>query len=229
MKIVCTKRNGGTVMGECVMLDRDGNVYECIDNAYHPNPGTEDTGYDEIERTVDWLYQNKVRSVYRLLDLWIAARVQEELEDTPSESLESVIYNVMFCDLYTPCDATKSAIRRAYESRKPIEYDSISLAGQIAHFLNNKFLRVRAGGKLNPEGSDSIYFRISSKGYDWHPVIIDFLWDTFGDPDAMPSYIWIGHDAETNPPEVTLFEGSPKDLLEKYDEKIFANNEIVWL
>lgn len=47
----------------------------------------------------------------------------------------------------------------------------------------------------------------------------------------MPNYIWVGHDAETNPPEVTLFESSPQDLLEKFDSSIFADtdNEIIWL
>ena len=40
------------------MLHRNGTVYPCIDNRYHPNPGTEETEYDEIERPVDWLIAN---------------------------------------------------------------------------------------------------------------------------------------------------------------------------
>ena len=107
------------------------------------------------------------------------------------------------------------------------------LAKHITEFLNENFLRVRAGGKLNPEGADAIYFRISSHGYNWHSVIVDFLWDTFGEPSKMPKRIVVCHDAETNPPEVILFDGTPQELFEQYDDKVFAStknciDDVVW-
>lgn len=33
------------------------------------------------------------------------------------------------------------------------------------------------------------------------------------------------HDAETNPPEVVLFEGTPEDLFGKFDSKIFSSTK----
>lgn len=233
-----TLKNGTTIRGECVMIDRNGQVYQCIDNLYHPNPGTKADGYSEIERTIDWLYQNNLRSIRPYLDRWIACRVAKELYNQDC-GLSNIINNVMFCDLYKPCDRTISAIESAYKVcfqndemlHKYLQLDELHIAEVITEFLNESFLRVRAGGKLNPQSTNSIYFRISSHDYNWYYVISDFLYDTFNSIDKMPNYIWVGHDAETNPPEVTLFEGSPQDLLEKFDSSIFADtdNEIIWL
>ena len=83
---------------------------------------------------------------------------------------------------------------------------------------NLRFKEEFGPGSVFPVGEDSIYFRISSHDYDWYRTIIDFLWDAFGDTNKMPSRIWIGHDAETNPPEVVLFDGTPNELFEKFDE-----------
>lgn len=233
-----TLKNGTTIRGECVMIDRNGQVYQCIDNLYHPNPGTKADGYSEIERTIDWLYQNNLRSIRPYLDRWIACRVAKELYNQDC-GLSNIINNVMFCDLYKPCDRTISAIESAYKVclqndemlHKYLQLDELHIAEVITEFLNESFLRVRAGGKLNPQSTNSIYFRISSHDYNWYYVISDFLYDTFNSIDKMPNYIWVGHDAETNPPEVTLFESSPQDLLEKFDSSIFADtdNEIIWL
>lgn len=228
-------RNGASILGDCVMLDRDGTVYPCIDNKYHPNPGTEVDEYSEIERVIDWLYQNKLSSIRPVLDRWIACRVARCLVDDPDSGLQDVLLNTLYCDNYAPDDNTVSAVQAAYQScedistfNKYLTYSELDLSRKVAAFLNERFLRVRAGGKLNPEGSNSIYFRISSHDYDWRPVIEDFLWNTFRDPKSMSNYIWVGHDAETNPPEITLFEGSPEDFLDASDVKIFASDNVEW-
>ena len=39
----------------------------------------------------------------------------------------------------------------------------------------------------------------------------------------MPELIWIGHDAETNPPEIILFDGTPEELFENFDSKKFES------
>jgi len=229
-----TTKNGASIMGECVMLNRYGDVLECIDSLYHPNPGTEEDGYSEIERTVDWFYLNNIKRIKPILDKWIKCRVAYELDSDPDISFEDLVMNVMYSDLYDTCQATINAISDAYDDEDIsdwLDYDEIDFARQITEYLNENFLRVRAGGKLNPEGSDSIYFRISSHGYDWHNLIIDFLWDTFGEPSKMPKRICVCHDAETNPPEVILFDGTPQELFEKYDNKVFASkkdNVTVW-
>lgn len=51
MRMIIEGRTGTgfTVAGESVMLDRYGDVYPTIDNKMHPNPGTEEDEYSEIE------------------------------------------------------------------------------------------------------------------------------------------------------------------------------------
>lgn len=231
--LATTSKNGSPIHGECVMLNRYGEAFECIDNAYHPNPGTEADGYSEIERTIDWLYANNIKAIKPMLDKWIQCRVAYEMDGDPNAPFDDIVMNVMYSDLYDPCDETLKAISKAYKNPKTewLDFDEVEISGQIALYLNENFLRVRAGGKLNPEGADAIYFRISSHGYDWHNVITDFLWDTFGEPSKMPKRICVCHDAETNPPEVILFDGTPQELFEKFDDKVFAskqNNITIW-
>lgn len=234
MKILSSKvmSSGFVIKGECVMLNKYGEVYPCVDNVMHPNPGTEADEYSEIERTVDWLYRHNIERIKPALCEWIRCRVANEFVDNNDISDEECVVNVMYSDLYEPCDSVKLEIKKVLDEYRDdpelaedeCELDELSISRKIARYLNENFLRVRAGGKLNPEGTDTIYFRISSHGYDWHRVIVDFLWDTFGNTSNMPKYIWIGHDAETNPPETVLFEGTPSQLLDSF-EKICASWE----
>lgn len=234
MEIIFEKTyNGASIKGEAVMLSRYGDVLNVIDNKYHPNPGSKEEGYPEIERCIDWCYSNLeyCKPISKNLDNWIDARVSQELKENPSSSFEEVVLNVMYSDTYSPCEETLSSLNRAYETysgvvsdiKVPEEGSEIKDSEKISNYINEKFTRVRAGGKLNPEGANAIYFRISSHGFDWHSVIVNFLWDMFDSPDKMPKKIWIGHDAENNPPEITLFEGTPKELLENEDDKLFEN------
>ena len=237
LELLITAKTGTglNVFGEAVMLERTGTIYPCIDHLYHPNPGTDETGYDEIERPVDWLYRHDISRIKSALTRWVKIRVADMMVDLPDMELADLALEMMYADSYSLSANTIAAIREVYEQFKSDPslikewegMDEIEVAREIARFINNQFLRVRAGGKLNPEGSDAIYFRISSSGYDWHRVITDFLWDTFGSPDKMPNRIWIGHDAETNPPETTLFDGSASDLFEGYNSKVFAEHKSI--
>lgn len=234
MKIIFEKtHNGASIKGEAVMLSRYGDILNVIDNKYHPNPGSKEEGYPEIERCIDWCYDNLeyCKPISKNLDSWIDIRVSQELKENPDSPFEEVVLNVMYSDTYTPCEETLSSLSRAYETYSdvinnievPEEGSEIKDSEKISNYINEKFMRVRAGGKLNPEGANAIYFRISSHEFDWHSVIVNFLWDMFDSPDKMPKKIWIGHDAENNPPEITLFEGTPKELLENEDGKLFEN------
>ena len=211
-------KNGSPIQGKCIMLCKDGTVFPCIDHRYHPNPGTESDQYSEIERTVDWLYANNVASIIPVLDSWINHRVAG-LVAIGYRDIGEITLEVMYSDIYEPCSSVKTQILQAFDAccdskvlEKYLSIDELDTARIIATFVNETFLRVRAGGKLNPCDTDSIYFRISSHGFNWYARIIEFLAEVFHTVENMPSYIWIGHDAETNPPETVLFDGSPDEL-----------------
>lgn len=220
---------------ECVMLDKYGNIYNCIDNLYHPNPGTEEDEYSEIERTIDWLVSNNIFPVYPLITNWIRSRVANMLSE--DADCDDLIESVMYSDTYSVCDKLERIIESTAETtlanqnymNESLGIDELACARRISDYLNEHFLRVRANGKLNPNNENAIYFRISSHGYDWREVILDFMWDVFGSIDNMPNRIWIGHDLETNPPEVVLFDGSPEELFNKYDSNIFASNKLTMI
>lgn len=233
MKIYPSK-NGSYVTGDCVMLHRNGTVYPCIDNRYHPNPGTEETEYDEIERPVDWLIANGFLSDE--IEMWLYARIAALIDEDGYDEdadMNEIVNSIMYSDSYQVDSKTRQLIEDIYawmgdedNLRNCIDINELQYARDIARFINENFLRIRAGGKLNPDGTNSIYFRISSHGYDWRCNIENFLQDTFDSPDKMPNYIWIGHDAETNPPEVTLFEGTPNDFIEQFDSKVIAHIQL---
>lgn len=216
---------------DAVMLSRYGVVYPGIDNAYHPNTGSQEDGYPEIERVVDWLFQHEIKGVYPALKNWIFTRTAQAINDGyDSTDLREIVNEVLCADIYTPCAQAQSAVEDAlyyFKSNRDVykeflKSDLLQYSEQIATYLNEKFLRIRVGGKLNPEGADAIYFRISSHGYDWHRCIVDFLWDVFSTPDKMPKRIVVCTDAETNPPERVYFDGSPDDFLNE-DQKVYES------
>lgn len=225
--LVETTYNGSNIKGDAVMLSKYGDVYNVIDNAYHPNPGSRQEGYPEIERCIDWLLENNITAVNKSIVEWMKCRMALVID----ESLEEAIHDIMYDDLYQLSKETETLLTNVYNEMKDndelidryLDQDELESAEKIVTYINETFLRIRAGGKLNPDGSDSIYFRISSHDYDWHRNIVDFLWDVFKDPKEMPKRIVICHDAETNPPETILFDGTPDDLFENFDSKKFES------
>jgi len=206
----------------CVVLSRLGDVYSCISNGFHPHCGNRDQDYPEMYSAVDWMIDNRVNRGCKAVNQWLAY----QLKDCYNSGLDlELSIDAIFAGI-EPSARTIEVCNRLWEQIDSFNYsedDCLEFADKIDSYLNQNFLRVRAGGKLNPSSADSIYFRISSKDYDWRNVIEDFLWDTFKSIDNMPSLIWIGHDEETNPPEVVLFEGTPEELFVKEDSKIFAH------
>lgn len=222
---------------QAVMLSKYGEVYPGINNSYHPYPGDKDDGYPEIETCINWICQNNISGVDLQIREWIQIRVATEYhKNNYSLSFKTVIEDILFMDDDEVCSELKSRIYKARDklfdlpNRKVDEwadYDPSEPAEDIANFINEKFLRVREGGKLDSNGEDAIYFRISSHDYDWRRNIVEYLWDSYGDPKRMPSRIWIGHDLESNPPETVLFDGTPQELLENEDRKVYEDLKVV--
>lgn len=58
--------------------------------------------------------------------------------------------------------------------------------------LNNSILRARIGGRYRDEGdTDSVYFRVSSVGFDWYDAIVNFI-----DKKNFDGWITIEYDPQ---------------------------------
>ena len=226
--------NGSTIQGEAVMLSKYGGVYNVLDNKYHPNPGPRSEGYPEIERCIDWAVDNNLPLTVPISG-WMKTRIANYLDFNGITQFDEIDFDdligeVMFNDAYEISPKTEQLIKECTESliERPesikdfLNQNEVEYADNVVEYINEKFLRVRAGGKLNPEGTDSIYFRISSHGYDWHRTIVEFLWDTFGSISKMPRLIWIGTDLENRGEEIVMFEGTPEELFDN-DSKRFES------
>lgn len=82
------------------------------------------------------------------------------------------------------------------------EFDDICL--KIRRSINQQFCRVRIGGKLNSvKGSNSLWVRISSVGFNWRDVIYTFVTDIYR--SRRISDISICRDPESDNTEVDYF------------------------
>lgn len=100
-----------------------------------------------------------------------------------------------------------------------------NLSREIAQSLNQQFCRVRHGGKYNTEkGSSSLWFRISSVGYNWANTI--YVWTANHYRGLKVSSIFICRDAESDGDEIEYFYKA-KDGTEYYDMPIdeYLNEE----
>ena len=217
-----------TIHGECCMLSKYGEVFNCIDNAYHPNPGLEEEEYPEIELCIDWLIRNNLGNM-KYITNWIGYRIINAIDEGETDINDIAENYVFYSDLSNISKESIDLVKELYEDISnddelyayyAEDVNEFETAKKIVRYINETFTRVRAGGKLNSRGSDEIYFRISSHGYDWSRVFTEFLWDVFKDIKDMPRRIWIGHDLETMGEEKVLFDGTPEELFDKYDNKI---------
>ena len=135
------------------MLHRNGTVYPCIDNRYHPNPGTEETEYDEIERPVDWLIAHGFLSDE--IEMWLYARIAALIDEDGYDAdadMNEIVKSIMYSDSYQVDSKTRQLIGDIYawmgdedNLRNCIDINESQYARDIARFINENFLRIRAG------------------------------------------------------------------------------------
>lgn len=77
----------------------------------------------------------------------------------------------------------------------------------LKDFISNHFLKVYLD-------KNSIEFTITSRNYDWHRIMVEFLFQKFNSIGSMPSHIII----KSEPKNKILFNGSAFDLLEDFDK-----------
>lgn len=130
----------------------------------------------------------------RVIDAWIALCLEDKVryDDTEEDIIETIrnLPNELPYHFAYPLSGDELVeIHKAVNNFNDVEtlYDFIdkilieefdSLCLGIRRSINQQFCRVRYGGKYNTvRGSNSIYFRISSVGFNWRDVIYNFVSD----------------------------------------------------
>ncbi|MCR5652932.1 MAG: hypothetical protein K6F88_03935 [Ruminococcus sp.] len=130
----------------------------------------------------------------RIIDAWIALCLEDKVryDDTEEDIIETIRnlpnelpYHFAYpltgdelVEIHTTANNFND-VDTLYEFIDKIllkEHDDLCL--KIRRSINQQFCRIRYGGKLNTvKGSESLWFRISSVGFNWQNVICDFVTD----------------------------------------------------
>ena len=201
--------------GEVIVISREGKVFPAIYGLEHP-PTT--TGRVDLGRTVDWIYQHKLES-YVGGDVafnWLRTEVARTLTQHDSDVADTK--EVWTALLIRTTECCKRFWRIASKITKELEHMSIDDLHEIVNqntqtdsvlveAINQRFLRVRAGGKYFPEENDyRLYFTVASKDFNWLPVISDYMDSYF--PSKNRPDIWIGTDRRGIGREIVYYEGT---------------------
>ncbi len=156
----------------------------------------------------------------RVIDAWIALCLEDKVryDDTEEDIIETIrnLPNELpyhFAYPLTGDELVKihttannfNDVDTLYEFIDKIllkEHDDLCL--KIRRSINQQFCRVRYGGKLNTvKGSNSLWFRISSVGFDWQNVIYNFVSDLSS--SRQISDISVCRDQESDNTEADYF------------------------
>lgn len=156
----------------------------------------------------------------RVVDAWIALCLEDKIryDDTEDDIIEAIrnLPNMLpyhFAYPLTGDELVKihiaannfNDVDTLYEFIDRIlieEFDDICL--KIRRSINQQFCRVRIGGKLNSiKGSNSLWVRISSVGFNWRDIIYTFVTDIYR--SRRISDISICRDPESDSTEVDYF------------------------
>ena len=159
-------------MNTAWMIRNDGTAFPCVCHTY----GNWDVQViEETLAAAQWLYEHTKKSAVRelcmeLIYIW-AERFQTpgtDIVETIDRIIDSRPYRFLSKEFISA---------HAGELNAPVfEYSLESLNEELNLELNQEFLRARYGGLYDTDpASREMFFRISSAGFDWYPLICDFV------------------------------------------------------
>lgn len=155
------------------MLRNDGKAIPIIQHVYANNESLYETLY-----AAEWLYNNtNLHSTQQACVYLIAAygkslrSIHEDIVNAIKEDICKKPYRFLSAKFI---DSIKDAIIPADTGSSDIDY----LSKLVEKELNQQFTRVRYGGLYSTrQSSRELVFRISSVGFNWYPIIWDFVYD----------------------------------------------------
>lgn len=173
------------------MLRQDSQYFRCNSHLY----GSQDTDMWETAAAAMFIIYTKSKDIElaaEAVDTWLAIQVAEvaDFEDTESDLaqvyIDTVIDDMPYKFEYMLSSDEILKIHRQINAwsdvrsllnfiRSKPASKIVELCDKVSESLNQQFCRVRYGGKYNSDtGSEEIWFRISSIGFNWVNVIYEF-------------------------------------------------------
>ena len=213
------------------MLRQDGEAFAC---GHHFYVMYDEDLSSEAEVSAFLIKSNsKDQDLSRyILDAWMALLIENEVSyDADADAIDDAIL-VALSELpyhfqYKMSDTELLAIHKSENNYNDVDtlYDFIDsfrihiheLSNDLAHSLNQQFCRVRYGGQYDSSaGNSSIWFRISSVGFNWVNVIYLFVASLYKSYNI--EYITICRDYESDNGEV---EGKPEYFYKAKDGAVY--------
>lgn len=236
-------------------LSQEGNAYTVPVHLYVMD--TDDLS-SEADVASFMIYNNEATSnilplCNTILDAWMALLIKDHIQPEYTDSDINDLISDMLRSLpyHLTCPLTEEAYLKIHDSLnnyydystyqsflKTIENNMADWSKELKDEFNQKFCRVRVGGQYNTErGSNTIWFRISSVGYNWNDVIYVFTSNLKNKYDLKA--ISIVRDAESDETEEeyvykakdgTQYLNMPLDefLSEEHESNpVFANTTLM--
>lgn len=165
-------------MSSAFCMDRSGNVYDVY---VHPFGSLEE---DSIEDAA-WLLavkDSKVSDIClnylagMMCELYYNGSTDDFLDEVKEEFRIIECLKKYYSYNYIANDVVSFAKKNNFDFSG---LDLDSLGNQIKSYLNQNYIRIRFGSEFqtSADREGSIYFRLSSSGYDWYNNIVKFLDD----------------------------------------------------
>lgn len=159
-------------MNNAYMIRSDGKAFPVT---VHPYANADVAEIEETLAASEWLYNHTGDQASKKLvtDLWASYAAYLDPDVSGGEISSTLKYYLK---------------RLPYKVASPAFIDSLDFGGAkvyrdltainlaVNDALNQEFLRARYGGMYDTGSSSSMYFRISSTGFNWFPIIRDFVY-----------------------------------------------------
>lgn len=136
--------------------------------------------FDLIEQSLEaaeWLYKNTRYQETKALAIDFIDAYAESVMEASDNIVDVLLKNVKDSREYFSLSREFiHSVSGELLLKKKVSFPLDTLQHRINYELNQEFLRARYGGMYNTvSGSKEMVFRISSTGFNWYPVIFEFV------------------------------------------------------
>lgn len=196
-------------MGKSIawMLRKDGKAIQVPVHAYGDE---EDSEY--VLMNAEWLYNNTTSNetkddIINLLAIYAVNNDCVDVYTFANYVAENDYLQIKVKFLEKIYNELEKAIDTTMSGKN---YNEEYYNKKVIDDLNQEFCRVRAGGVYNSDGSlGDLYFRTSSKGFNWFDIIWEFVYNLY--KQNRVSTVTIVRDKESTKEDKVYYNRMPVD------------------